>query len=72
MTELLDNVESGEPQEVPVEGEQSPKGMRIAIARAAGRRRLAIEMFESNDGQGNPVVVTSTTIARRAGPEDLW
>ena len=57
MAELLDAVESGEPQEVPVEGEQTPKGMRIAIARAAGRRGLAVEMFESNDAQGNPVVV---------------
>ena len=57
MMELLDAVESGEPQEVPVEGEQSPKGMRIAIARAAGRRGIAVEMFESNDAQGNPVVV---------------
>ena len=57
MAELLDAVESGEPQEVPVEGEQTPKGMRIAIARAAGRRGLAVEMFESNDARGNPVVV---------------
>ena len=51
MVEILDTVESGEPQEVPVEGEESPKGMRIAIARAAGRRGLAVEMFEANDAQ---------------------
>ena len=57
MAELLDAVESGEPQEVPVEGEQTPKGMRIAIARAAGRRGLTVEMFESNDDRGNPVVI---------------
>ena len=57
MAELLDAVESGEPQEVPVEGEQTPKGMRIAIARAAGRRGIAVEMFEGNDAEGNPVVI---------------
>ncbi len=57
MVELLDNVESGVPQEVPVEGEQTPKGMRIAIARAANRRGLSVEMFEANDERGNPVVV---------------
>ncbi len=44
-------------QEVPVEEEQTPKGMRIAIARAANRRGLSVEMFEANDEQGNPVVV---------------
>ncbi len=57
MAELLDNVESGVPQEVPVAGDQRPKGMRIAIARAAKRRGLAVEMFEANDEQGGPVVV---------------
>ena len=57
MAELLDAVESGEPQEVPVEGEQTPKGMRIAIARAARRRGLEIEMFEGNDAEGNPVII---------------
>ena len=66
MAELLDAVESGEPQEVPVEGEQTPKGMRIAIARAAGRRGIAIEMFESNDAQGHPVVVV---VKREPAPD---
>ena len=66
MAELLDAVEAGEPQEVPVEGEQRPKGMRIAIARAANRRGLAVEMFESSDAQGNPVVVV---VKREQAPE---
>ncbi len=57
MAELLDNVESGTPQEVPVEGEQNPKGLRIAIARAANRRGLSVEMHETSDEQGNPVVI---------------
>ncbi len=57
MMELLDNVESGVPQEVPVEGDQKPKGVRIAIARAANRRGLSVEMFEGNDSEGKPVVV---------------
>ncbi len=57
MAKLLDNVESGVPQEVPVAGDQTPKGMRIAIARAAKRRGLTVEMFEANDEQGSPVVV---------------
>ncbi len=57
MAELMDALESGEPQEVPVGSEQTPKGMRIAIARAANRRGLAIEMFEDSNEQGAPVVV---------------
>ena len=57
MVELLDAVESGEPQEVPVEGEQSPKGLRIAISRAANRRGLTVEMHEGTDTEGKPVVV---------------
>ena len=57
MAELLDNVESGVPQEVPVEGDQRPKGVRIAISRAANRRGLSVEMFGSSDAEGNPVVV---------------
>ena len=56
MAELLDNVESGVPQEVPV-GDQKPRGMRIAIGRAANRRGLSVEIYESNDTEGNPVVV---------------
>ena len=57
MVELLDAVESGEPQEVPVEGEQSSKGLRIAIARAANRRGMTVEMYESTDTEGNAVVI---------------
>ena len=57
MEELLDAVESGEPQEVPVEEGQNPRGMRIAIARAAGKRGLAIESYDSQDAQGNPTII---------------
>jgi hypothetical protein len=49
MDGLLDAVEAGGPG-------TSPRGLRIAIARAPGRRGGAVEIFESQDGQGNPVV----------------
>ena len=57
MEELLDAIESGEPQELPVEEGQNPRGMRIAIARAAGKRGLSIESYDSQDAQGNPTVI---------------
>ncbi len=57
LSNRLDAVESGEPQEVPVEEGQNPRGMRIAIARAAGKRGLAIESYDSQDAQGNPTII---------------
>src|SRR5689334_19384720 len=57
MIELLDALESGEPVEVPVDAQQHPKGLRIAISRAANKRGLSVETFEDVDGAGNPVVV---------------
>ena len=57
MEDLLDAVESGEPQQVPVGAENNPRGVRIAITRAAGRRGLSVETFEDQDAEGNPLVV---------------
>lgn len=57
MIELLDALESGDPVEVPVDAQQHPKGLRIAISRAANKRGLSVETFEDVDDAGNPVVV---------------
>ena len=62
MEDLLDAVEAGEPQDVLVDSGSTAKGMRIAIGRAAGKRGLAVETFESRDGAGN----TTVTVARKA------
>jgi hypothetical protein len=43
--------------------------MRIAIARAAGRRGLTVETFESQDEQGNPVVTVATSEATPTRPK---
>jgi hypothetical protein len=62
LEQLLDAVASGEPQDVPVEEGTNPRGLRIAIARAAGRRGFAVETFESQDAAGTTIV----TVAKRA------
>lgn len=46
--EVLDRVESGRPQRVPLAEGQNGKGARIAIARAAGRRGLSVETVEGD------------------------
>ncbi len=61
MERLLDAVASGEAQDVPVEAGTNPRGLRIAIARAAGRRGFAVETFESQDEAGTTIV----TVAKR-------
>ncbi len=48
MEELLDRVESGRPQRVPLGEDQSARGLRVSIARAAGRRGLSVETVEGN------------------------
>ena len=64
MQELLDAVEAGQPQDVPLGAEQNARGVRIAIARAAGKRGLPVETFEWCDQDGTPYV----TVARREEP----
>ncbi len=72
MEDLLDAVESGDPQEVRVEEGTNPRGMRIAMARAAGRRGLTVETFESEDENGSPVVVVvkgePDPVRQKSGP----
>ena len=64
MQELLDAVEAGQPQDVPLGAEQNARGVRVAIARAAGKRGLAVETFEWCDQDGTPYV----TVAKRQEP----
>ena len=61
MEQLLDAVARGEPQDVPVAEGTNPRGLRIAIARAAGRHGFAVETFESQDEAGATIV----TVAKR-------
>ena len=59
MDELLDVLEMGEPQEIPVEEGQNARGVRIAIARAANKRGLSVETYESQNEEGTPVIVVA-------------
>ena len=62
--EVLDRVESGRPQRVPLPEGQNAKGARIAIARAAGRRGLSVETVEGDGFIG--VTRVEVTPPRRA------
>ena len=64
MQELLDAVEASQPQDVPLSTEQNARGVRIAIARAAGKHGLLVETFEWCDQDGTPYV----TVAKREEP----
>jgi hypothetical protein len=57
MHALLTAVEAGQPQEIPLDEDQSARGLRIAIARAAGTRGFAVDTYESEDERGQPVVI---------------
>ncbi len=48
MEELLDRVESGTPQRVGLEPGQNARGLRVAIARKAKQRGLAVETVEGD------------------------
>ncbi len=48
MEDLLNRVESGRPQRVPLEADQSARGLRVAIARAAKKRGLFVETVEGD------------------------
>ena len=61
MQELLDAVEAGQPQDVRLGTDQNGLAVRIAIARAAGKRGLLVETFEWCDQDGVPYV----TVAKR-------
>jgi hypothetical protein len=58
-------------QEVPVEEGANARafGSTVAIARTAGRRGLAVETFESEDEQGNPVVTVAKQDEAPAQPK---
>ena len=64
--EVLDRVESGRPQRVPLGEGQNAKGARIAISRAAGRRGLSVETVEGDGFIGVTNVEAPTP--RRAKP----
>ena len=68
MAELLDAVEAGEPQDVTLEPGQNARGVRIAIARAAGRRGFAVETFEWSDEEGTPFVTIAKAESHPSQP----
>lgn len=48
MDDLINRVESGQPQRVSLAEGQSARGLRVAIARAAGKRGLTVETVEGD------------------------
>jgi hypothetical protein len=48
MVALLDEIATGRPVRVPLVGEQSARGLRTAIARAASSRGLSVETLEGD------------------------
>jgi hypothetical protein len=48
MAQLLDAIELGTPVRVPLVEGQSARGLRVAIARAASSRGLAVETLEGD------------------------